>query len=62
MAFNVGGIIGGGAAPMAAQWLATTHGTASVGLFLTVAALFSLVGLVLSPNEPDVHPTASDPK
>jgi MFS family permease len=51
MAFNVGGIIGGGAAPMAAQWLATAHGTASVGLFLTAAALFSLIGLFLSPRD-----------
>lgn len=51
MAFNVGGIIGGGAAPIAAQGLATTFGTASVGLFLTVAALFSLIGLFLSPQE-----------
>jgi MFS family permease len=50
MAFNVGGIIGGGIAPMAAQMLATTYGTASVGLFLTIAALCSLVGLLLSPK------------
>ncbi|MCE7798367.1 MHS family MFS transporter [Sphingobium sufflavum] len=50
MAFNVGGIIGGGAAPIVAQGLATTYGTASVGLFLTVTALFSLIGLWLSPK------------
>ncbi|MET0364897.1 MAG: MFS transporter, partial [Sphingobium sp.] len=51
MAFNVGGIIGGGLAPMAAQGLATRYGTGSVGLFLTVAALFSLIGLILSPRD-----------
>ncbi|HEX7856274.1 MAG TPA: MFS transporter [Sphingobium sp.] len=51
MAFNVGGIIGGGFAPMAAQFLATHYGTASVGLFLSVAALFSLIGLWLSPKD-----------
>jgi MFS family permease len=50
MAFNVGGIIGGGFAPMAAQALATNYGTASVGLFLTVAALASLIGLLMSPK------------
>ncbi|MET0362968.1 MAG: MFS transporter [Sphingobium sp.] len=52
MAFNVGGIIGGGAAPIAAQGLSTGFGTEAVGLFLTVAALFSLIGLVLSPPAP----------
>lgn len=51
MAFNVGGIIGGGFAPMAAQYLATRYGTGAVGLFLSVAALCSLVGLFLSPRD-----------
>jgi MFS family permease len=51
MAFNVGGIIGGGFAPMAAQYLATHHGTGAVGLFLSVAALCSLIGLFLSPKD-----------
>lgn len=51
MAFNLGGIIGGGIAPMAAQALASGFGTGAVGLFLTVAALASLIGLLLSPKE-----------
>ena len=50
MAFNLGGIIGGGLAPLAAQALAAHYGTASVGLFLTAASLFSLIGLWLSPK------------
>jgi MFS family permease len=48
MAFNVGGIIGGGLTPLAAQALAVSLGTAWVGAILTVAALCGLVGLLLS--------------
>ncbi len=46
MAFNVGGIIGGGLAPMAAQMLAEAGGLAYVGLYLSAAALISLLALV----------------
>lgn len=46
MAFNVGGIIGGGLAPMAAQMLAGAGGLAYVGLYLSAAALISLLALV----------------
>jgi MFS family permease len=45
MAFNVGGIIGGGLAPIAAQALANEGGLAYVGLYLSVAALISLLAL-----------------
>ncbi len=45
MAFNVGGILGGGLAPIAAQALANEGGLAYVGLYLSVAALISLVAL-----------------
>jgi len=45
MAFNVGGIIGGGLAPMAAQMLAEAGGLAYVGLYLSAAALISLLAL-----------------
>jgi MFS family permease len=46
IAFNVGGILGGGLAPMAAQLLAEKGGLAPVGLYLAGAAMVSLVGLV----------------
>lgn len=46
VAFNVGGIIGGGAAPVVAQALATRGGLALVGLYLSTAALISLVALI----------------
>jgi MFS family permease len=45
MAFNIGGIIGGGLAPIAAQALANEGGLAYVGLYLSVAALISLLAL-----------------
>ena len=45
MAFNVGGIIGGGLAPMLAQILADRGGLVPVGLYLGGAALVSLVAL-----------------
>lgn len=46
IAFNVGGIIGGGLAPMAAQLLADRGGLAPVGLYLAAAAVLSLAGLI----------------
>ncbi|RAK62758.1 MFS transporter [Phenylobacterium kunshanense] len=46
IAFNVGGIIGGGLAPIAAQLLADRGGLAPVGLYLAAAGLLSFVGLV----------------
>ena len=45
MAFNVGGIIGGGLAPMLAQILADRGGLVPVGFYLGAAALVSLVAL-----------------
>jgi metabolite-proton symporter len=46
MAFNVGGILGGGLAPMLAQALASHGGLPYVGLYLAAAAMLSLVGLL----------------
>lgn len=46
MAFNVGGIIGGGLTPVIAQALASQGGLVPVGAYLGVAALISLVALV----------------
>ncbi|TAJ73430.1 MAG: MFS transporter [Phenylobacterium sp.] len=45
MAFNVGGIIGGGLAPVAAQALADRGGLMPVGLYLVAAGVLSLIGL-----------------
>ncbi|MBL8647755.1 MAG: MHS family MFS transporter [Sphingosinicella sp.] len=52
MAFNVGGILGGGLAPNIAQALADRGGLAPVGLYLAGAALVSFIGLLM------VRPTA----
>ena len=44
-AFNLGGIIGGALAPIVAQQLVTLHGVGLVGLYMSVAAALSLIGL-----------------
>ena len=45
-AFNLGGILGGGLAPFAAQWLAERGGLAWVGAYLAGAGVLSLIGLL----------------
>jgi MFS family permease len=45
-AFNVGGIIGGAMAPIAAQFLVSGYGIGAVGLYLSAAGAISLIGLV----------------
>jgi MFS family permease len=45
LSFNVGGIIGGGLTPMAAQALADRGGLTPVGLYLSAAALVSFLAL-----------------
>ena len=45
IAFNVGGIIGGGLAPIAAQALADRGGLSATGGYLVAAGVLSLVGL-----------------
>ena len=52
MTFNVGGIIGGALAPIAAQALAT-RGLWWVGLYLVAAGVVSLAGLALLPRVRD---------
>ncbi len=47
MAFNIGGIIGGGLTPVIAQILADRGGLWLVGLYMAVAATSSLVALKL---------------
>jgi fucose permease len=46
MAFNVGGILGGGLTPVVAQMLADSGGLTLVGGYLSVACGLSLVALV----------------
>lgn len=47
LTFNFAGILGASLAPYAATWLATNHGLHYVGMYLSVAALISLVALVM---------------
>ena len=53
IAFNVGGIIGGGLAPVAAQYLASHGGLGFVGLYLAGAGLISLLALWPLKKTPD---------
>ncbi len=46
LAFNLGGIIGGGLTPAVAQLLATRGGLGLVGAYLGGAALLSMIGIV----------------
>jgi len=46
VAFTVGGILGGGIAPIVAQYLAIHGGLPWVGLYLSGAALVSLIALL----------------
>ncbi|MBM7048248.1 MULTISPECIES: MFS transporter [Rhizobium] len=51
MTFNLGGIVGASLAPYIATWLATNYGLIYVGYYLTAAAAFSLIGIILSGND-----------
>lgn len=51
IAFNMGGIFGGGLTPFAAQALAEKGGLAWVGGYLSLAALISLAALALVPRQ-----------
>lgn len=53
MAFNIGGILGGGFAPMIAQILADKGGLAPVGYYLGGAAIASLVGIFAARQSAD---------
>jgi hypothetical protein len=46
IAFNGGGIVGGAVAPIAAQMLSSAGGASLVGLFLSVAGLVTLLGVI----------------
>jgi MFS family permease len=47
LTFNLAGIVGASLAPYVATWLATNHGLAYVGYYLTAAGAVSLLALVL---------------
>jgi MFS family permease len=48
LAFNLAGIFGGSLAPYAATHLATVYGLQYVGYYLSVSAILTLIGLVLT--------------
>lgn len=48
IAFNAGGVVGGGLAPIAAQMVAVDGGVARVGLLLSAAGVLSLAGVLLA--------------
>ncbi len=54
VAFNVGGILGGGLAPMIAQALADKGGLGPVGLYLSGAAAVSLIALAFVRRQAEV--------
>ena len=58
IAFNVGGIIGGGLAPLIAQALADRGGLIYVGLYLGTAASLSLIALLLAPRRAHIGTSA----
>ena len=53
LAFNLSGILGASLAPYAAMWLAAHFGIASVGWYLTVAAVLTLAALLAAPRARD---------
>jgi MFS family permease len=59
IAFNTGGIIGGGLAPVVAQTLAEAGGLALVGAYLAAAATLSLIGLAMTRPIPQLAPQAA---
>jgi metabolite-proton symporter len=55
VSFNLAGIFGASLAPYVATWLAANHGLAAVGLYLSAAALITLVALRLSHETRDAE-------
>lgn len=55
LSFNLAGIFGASLAPYIATWLAGRYGLAAVGLYLSVAAIITLLALLAMPKDsPDV--------
>jgi MFS family permease len=61
LSFNLAGIFGASLAPYIATWLATHHGLRTVGWYVDVAALLSLLALWLGRETRDVDYTESPP-
>ncbi len=55
VSFNLAGIFGASLAPYIATWLASRHGLAAVGYYLSAAATLTLIGLWLSHETRDVE-------
>ncbi|MDE2400700.1 MAG: MHS family MFS transporter [Burkholderiales bacterium] len=53
MTFNLAGILGASLAPYAATWLATKYGLSHVGYYLSLAAVLTLVALLLTRTKKD---------
>ena len=62
LAFNLGGVIGGGLTPALAQVMAERGGLAPVGLYLAGAAIVSAIGLVASARRPSPADIPSPPE
>jgi MFS family permease len=51
LTFNLAGILGASFAPLIAIWLAKNYGIGYVGLYLSVAALISVLALLMIRNK-----------
>ena len=59
LTFNLAGILGASLAPYVATWLATNYGLQTVGWYLSVASVISLVALLLTAPAPQSTPAAA---
>jgi MFS family permease len=50
IAYNLGGVLGGGAAPLIVAQLGQTRGTTAVGLFMAAMAVISLLSILALPE------------
>jgi metabolite-proton symporter len=58
LAFNLAGIFGASLAPYIATWLATRYGVASVGLYMSIAGVITLVALIARPADAEAPEAA----
>ena len=59
LTFNLAGIFGASLAPYVATWLAKTHGLQYVGYYLTLSAVLTLIGVLLTRETKDDDLTAT---
>ncbi len=62
LAFNLGGIVGGGLTPALAQVMAERGGLVPVGLYLMAAAMLSAIGLLAARGDPSAGAVLSVPE